>query len=83
LPGSRIPLFLATLRSSIPEPPFHKSLPSYITVMDTLAAEDEKKPFDAVALQNDDDTQPDPDEQLMYQEGPLGRIWLAKVMYIL
>ena len=39
--------------------------------------EDEKKPFDAETAQ-DDDAQPDPDEQLMLDQGN-GRIWLVKV----
>ncbi|EIN08219.1 hypothetical protein PUNSTDRAFT_143873 [Punctularia strigosozonata HHB-11173 SS5] len=47
--------------------------------MDSLAAEDEKKPFDAVLGQNEEETLPDPDEHLIYQDGPLGRIWLAKI----
>jgi transcription initiation factor TFIIF subunit beta len=39
--------------------------------------EDEKKPFDAEAAQ-DDDAQPDPDEHLMLDQGN-GRVWLVKV----
>ncbi len=41
------------------------------------AAEDEKKPFDAEAG-HEDDTQPDPDEHLMLDQGN-GRVWLVKV----
>lgn len=42
-----------------------------------MEIEDEKKPFDAETAQ-DDDAQPDPDEQLMLDQGN-GRIWLVKV----
>jgi transcription initiation factor TFIIF subunit beta len=45
--------------------------------MDDLAADDEKKPFEAEG-QQDDDAQPDPDEQLMLDQGN-GRVWLVKV----
>jgi hypothetical protein len=45
--------------------------------MDEFAVEDEKKPFDADA-HNDEDTQPDPDEELMLDKGN-GRVWLVKV----
>ena len=38
-------------------------------------AEEEKKPFDAEA---DEDSQPDPDEHLMLDQGN-GRVWLVKV----
>jgi transcription initiation factor TFIIF subunit beta len=41
------------------------------------AVEDEKKPFDAEAGV-EDDSQPDPDEQLMLDQGN-GRVWLVKV----
>jgi hypothetical protein len=41
------------------------------------AVEDEKKPFDAEAGA-EDDSQPDPDEQLMLDQGN-GRVWLVKV----
>jgi hypothetical protein len=46
--------------------------------MDDLTAEDEKKPFDALAAQNDEDSQPDPDEHIMLESGH-GRVWLVKV----
>ena len=46
--------------------------------MDEFPVEDEKKPFDA-ELQNDEDTQPDPDEELMLDKGS-GRVWLVKVI---
>jgi len=39
--------------------------------------EDDKKTFDAENTQ-DDDAQPDPDEQLMLDQGN-GRVWLVKV----
>ncbi|KAF5349725.1 hypothetical protein D9756_008950 [Leucocoprinus leucothites] len=39
--------------------------------------DDEKKPFDAEAG-NDDDAQPDPDEHLMLDQGS-GRVWLVKM----
>lgn len=39
--------------------------------------EDEKKPFDTEGGQ-DDDTQPDPDEHLMLDQGN-GRVWLVRV----
>jgi hypothetical protein len=41
------------------------------------AVEDEKKPFDA-EVGAEDDSQPDPDEQLMLDQGN-GRVWLVKV----
>jgi transcription initiation factor TFIIF subunit beta len=46
--------------------------------MDDAAVEDEKKPFDAEHGGQDDDTQPDPDENLMMESGN-GRVWLVKV----
>ena len=46
-------------------------------VMDEFTVEDEKKPFE-VEGQNDEDTQPDPDEELMLDKGN-GRVWLVKV----
>ena len=46
--------------------------------MDDPTAEDEKKPFDALGAQNDDDLQPDPDEHIMLESGH-GRVWLVKV----
>ena len=46
--------------------------------MDDLAVEDEKKPFDALGGQNDEDSQPDPDEHIMLESGQ-GRVWLVKV----
>lgn len=39
--------------------------------------EDDKKPFD-VELGHDDDSQPDPDETLMLDQGG-GKCWLVKV----
>lgn len=45
--------------------------------MDEFAVEDEKKPFEAEA-HNDEETQPDPDEELMLDKGN-GRVWLVKV----
>jgi transcription initiation factor TFIIF subunit beta len=47
-------------------------------IMDDLAVEDEKKPFDALGGQNDEDAQPDPDEHIMLESGQ-GRVWLVKV----
>ena len=38
---------------------------------------EEKKPFDA-EVGHDEDSQPDPDEQLMLDQGN-GRVWLVKV----
>lgn len=46
--------------------------------MDDLTVDDEKKPFDEVGAQIDDDSQPDPDEHLMLESGH-GRVWLVKV----
>lgn len=46
--------------------------------MDDLAVEDEKKPFDALGGQNDEDSQPDPDEHIMLESGQ-GRVWLVKI----
>ena len=40
--------------------------------------EDEKKPFDVEAAQNDEDSHPDPDEELMLDQGQ-GKVWLVKV----
>jgi hypothetical protein len=49
-----------------------------IQLMDDTTADDEKKPFDALGVQNDDDLQPDPDEHIMLESGH-GRVWLVKV----
>lgn len=46
--------------------------------MDDIAVEDEKKPFDSVVGGHDEDTQPDPDEQIMTESGN-GRVWMVKV----
>lgn len=46
--------------------------------MDDVAAEDEKKPFDAEHAQHDEDAQPDPNESLMMDAGN-GRVWLVKI----
>jgi transcription initiation factor TFIIF subunit beta len=46
--------------------------------MDDVPVDDEKKPFDELGAQNDDDSQPDPDEHLMLESGH-GRVWLVKV----
>lgn len=46
------------------------------TIEDTTM-EDEKKPFDAEGGP-DDDTQPDPEEELMMQSNN-GRVWIVKV----
>ena len=53
---------------------------SHLDAMDTIddtAMEDEKKPFDAEHV-NDDDVQPDPVEELIMQANN-GRVWLVKV----
>ncbi|KAI0052342.1 hypothetical protein FA95DRAFT_1483907 [Auriscalpium vulgare] len=42
-----------------------------------VVLDDEKKPFDALTA-NDDDTQPDPDEQIMLESGN-GRVWQVKI----
>ena len=47
--------------------------------MDDAAVDEEKKPFDALGGNNDDDTQPDPDEHIMLESGQ-GRVWLVKVL---
>lgn len=44
------------------------------------AATEEKKHFDAENAE-DDDSQPDPDEQLMLDQGN-GRVWLVKVPFL-
>jgi len=49
--------------------------------MDDLTIDDEKKPFDELGAQNDEDSQPDPDEHLMLESGH-GRVWLVKVSKI-
>lgn len=46
--------------------------------MEDSQLEDEKKPFDAEHAQNEEETQPDPDESLMMDAGN-GRVWLVKV----
>ena len=46
--------------------------------MDDIAVDDEKKPFDELGAQNDEDLQPDPDEHIMLESGH-GRVWLVKV----
>ncbi|KAH9970622.1 transcription initiation factor IIF, beta subunit-domain-containing protein [Lactifluus volemus] len=46
--------------------------------MDDIAADDEKKPFDALGAHNDDDLLPDPDEHIMLESGH-GRVWLVKI----
>jgi transcription initiation factor TFIIF subunit beta len=46
--------------------------------MDDPAVDDEKKPFDALGSQNDEDSQPDPDEHIMLESGH-GRVWQVKV----
>ena len=46
--------------------------------MDDIAVDEEKKPFDALGGQNDEDLQPDPDEHIMLESGH-GRVWLVKV----
>lgn len=46
--------------------------------MDEVNIEDEKKPFDAEGAANEEETMPDPDEQLMLHQGN-GRVWLVKV----
>jgi hypothetical protein len=45
--------------------------------MDDVSVDDEKKHFD-VDGPHDDDALPDPDEQLMLDQGN-GRVWLVKV----
>ena len=50
----------------------------HLVSMDDIAVEDEKKPFDALGAQNDEDSQPDPDEHIMLESGH-GRVWLVKV----
>lgn len=40
--------------------------------------DDEKKPFEAELGGNDEDSQPDPDEHLMLDQGN-GRVWMVKV----
>ncbi|KAH9173733.1 transcription initiation factor IIF, beta subunit-domain-containing protein [Lactarius sanguifluus] len=46
--------------------------------MDDLAVDEEKKPFDELGGQNEDDSQPDPDEHIMLESGQ-GRVWLVKI----
>ena len=40
-----------------------------LVLMDDLTVDDEKKPFDALGAQDDDDSQLDPDEHLMLESG--------------
>ncbi len=42
--------------------------------------DDEKKPFEAELGGNDEDSQPDPDEHLMLDQGN-GRVWMVKVQW--
>jgi hypothetical protein len=46
---------------------------------DITVVDDEKKPFDDLGAQNDEDSQPDPDEHIMLEAGH-GRVWLVKVI---
>ena len=46
--------------------------------MEDTVMDDEKKPFDAENAANDDDTQPDPEEELIMQANN-GRVWMVKV----
>ncbi|KAH9016134.1 transcription initiation factor IIF, beta subunit-domain-containing protein [Lactarius pseudohatsudake] len=46
--------------------------------MDELAVDEEKKPFDELGGNNEDDSQPDPDEHIMLESGQ-GRVWLVKI----
>ncbi len=39
---------------------------------------DEKKPFDHDSIKDEDDSQPDPDETLLLDQGQ-GRVWSVKV----
>jgi hypothetical protein len=50
---------------------------SRIPLLMDAVVDDEKKSFDAEIAQ-DDDSQPDPEEHLMLDQGN-GRIWLVKV----
>jgi hypothetical protein len=59
---------------TLPAPQRLVAFPSVKKTMEDLV--DEKKPFDA-ELQ-EEETQPDPDEQLMLEQGN-GRVWLVKV----
>jgi hypothetical protein len=45
--------------------------------MDDLTVEDDKKRFEP-EVSNEEDSQPDPDEELMLDRGN-GRVWLVKV----
>jgi transcription initiation factor TFIIF subunit beta len=47
--------------------------------MNDLSVEDERKPFE-VSMEGlqEEETQPDPDEQLMLDQGN-GKVWLVKV----
>ena len=46
--------------------------------MDGPAVDDDKKVFDSENAPDDDDHLPDPDENLMLDQGN-GRVWLVKV----
>lgn len=43
-----------------------------------MEVEEEKKPFDAEVTGNEEETQPDPDEQMMMDQAT-GRVWIVKV----
>ncbi|KAJ2914827.1 hypothetical protein MD484_g5575, partial [Candolleomyces efflorescens] len=43
-----------------------------------MDVDDEKKPFDAVGGGIDDDSHPDPDEELMLEQGQ-GKVWIIKI----
>lgn len=49
-----------------------------LVLMDDFTVDDEKKPFDALGTQNDDDSQLDPNEHLMLESG-CSAVWLVKV----
>lgn len=46
-------------------------------MLEDTSVDDDKKQFDAEGL-HEEETQPDPDEQLMLDQGN-GRVWLVKV----
>jgi transcription initiation factor TFIIF subunit beta len=43
-----------------------------------MDVDDEKKPFDVVGGGIDEDSHPDPDEELMLEQGQ-GKVWIIKV----
>lgn len=55
--------------------------PPTIIMSDPITVEDEHKSFESVDAPHEEETQPDPDEELMLDQGN-GRVWLVKVIVL-